>query len=260
MYHMRKLKRFGDIILCMDCDAPESELDKVRPYCMHVMASRHGEYDFGSYKRAFQWARDNGILRDYICLYLMNDSVYGPLFDMDEIFRKMESTRTNASSITLSKHKTHSFMESWFVKLDKKVFLTPWFDEFISSVTIQPNKYDITIKYEHGLTNTILANGCSVRGLFLVRGRYTYNNPRELVMHGCPFIKKACFTRHNGAIGAQLKYVLDKTNVITRTAIMNSANRLYGADYMKWLLTSNPFRILVRKIKYATKKIKDAEI
>lgn len=260
IYYTRKLNRFGDIILCMDCDAPESELEKLKPYCMHVMATRHGEYDFGSYKRAYQWARDNGILRDYICVYLINDSVYGPLFDMDDTFRKMESTHTNASSIVISNHRTHSFMESWFIKLDKKIFLMPWFDEFISSVTTEPNKNQITIKYEHGLTNLIKNNGCNVRGLYLVRGRYTYNHPKELTMHGCPFIKKASFTRHNGAIGKQLKYVLDKTNVITRTAIMNSANRLYGVKYMKWLLTSNPFKILIRNIKYATKKIKDAKI
>ena len=130
----------------------------------------------------------------------------------------------------------------------------PWFDEFMSSVTTQPTKNQVTLQYEHGLTNLIVNNGCTVRGIYLVRGRYTYNHPKELFMHGCPFIKKSSFTRHCGAIGAQVKYILDNTNIITRTAIMDSANRVYGTEHMKWLMTSNPFKILVRNIKYAIHK------
>ena len=245
-YYVRQLKRFGDVILCMDSDIDDSELEKVQKYCLHVMAKRHGEYDFGSYKRAYKWACDNLTLRDYTCLYLVNDSVYGPVFDMGEILGKLESTGTHASGIVISKHRTHSFLESWFVKLTKKIFLSEWFAKFLDSVTQEPTKNQVTLKYEHGLTNLILENECTARGVYLVHGRHTYNYPKSLVLHGCPFFKKVCFTRHCGALGAQVKYILDHTNVITRTAIMDSVNRLYGAEYVKNFLTSNPFKILGR--------------
>ena len=32
---------------------------------LHAIATRHGEYDFGSYKRGFQYARDKKILNNY---------------------------------------------------------------------------------------------------------------------------------------------------------------------------------------------------
>ena len=126
------------------------------------------------------------------------------------------------------------------------------------SITAEQDKTDVTIKYEHGLTNLLVAKEMRIRALYTVRGRDTYNKPKKLFQQKFPFIKKASFTRHNGALGAQVKYVLDHTNVITRTLILNSANRLYGAEYMRKFLTYNPIKILTRNIKYAFQKsIKD---
>ena len=36
-----------------------SELEKLAPYCLYTSGIRHGEYDFGSYKRAYIWAKQN---------------------------------------------------------------------------------------------------------------------------------------------------------------------------------------------------------
>ena len=47
------------------------------------MATRHSEYDFGSYKRAYNWAQENLDTAEYEFVYLVNDSVYGPLFDLN---------------------------------------------------------------------------------------------------------------------------------------------------------------------------------
>ena len=79
IYYVSNLARFGDIILYMDCDAKKSEINKVKKYCLYANATRHGEYDFGSYRRAYIWARDNDILKNYDVVYLVNDSVFGPL-------------------------------------------------------------------------------------------------------------------------------------------------------------------------------------
>lgn len=258
--YIQELYKFGDIVFCMDCDAKKSEIKKLEKYCIHTMATRHGEYDFGSYKRAYTYARDNKLLKKYDYVYLVNDSVFGPTLDMTDTFNKMESLNTDACGMVISKHKTHTFMESWFVRLNKKIFTSAWFDDFISGVTQLPSKVAVTVMYEHGLTNLIIEHNCTISGVYTIYGRYTYNNPKQLFLRGCPFIKKASFTRHNGAIGGQIKYILRHTDDATRGAIMNSANRLYGMEYMKNFLTSNPFKILVRNIRYAMKKIKDGDI
>ena len=258
--YVQQLNKFGDIVFCMDCDTKKSEIKKIEKFCIHTMAARHGEYDFGSYKRAYIYARDNKLLEKYDYIYLVNDSVFGPTLDMTNVFNKMESSNTDACGMVISKHKTHEFMESWFIRLNKKIFTSAWFAKFISSVTKLSDKTSVTIQYEHGLTNLIIEHNCTISGVYTIYGRYTYNNTTRLFLRECPIIKKASFSRHNGAIGGQIKYILRHTDDTTHNAIMNSANRLYGMEYMKKFLTSNPFKILVRNIKYAAHKIKDGEI
>ena len=172
----------------------------------------------------------------------------------------METMPSDAVGIIESKHKTHSFIESWFVCLNKKIFMSSWFDEFISSVQHEEYKYLVTVKYEHGLTNVIKNNGCSWDGIYKFHGRFTYNNPKRLFKMGCPFVKKASFTRHNGGVGNQIKYVLKHADTNARDAIMNTAGRVYGKKYMNWLLTSNPLKIFCRNITYLFKKVENGEI
>ena len=260
IHYVRALSRHGDIVLCMDSDCKKSELDKINPFVLHASSVRHCEYDFGSYKRAYTWARDKKILSKYDDVYLVNDSVFGPLFDIKQTLKNMESTNTDATGLVVAHHKTHSYMESWFVRLGKKIFLSQWFDAFITSVQHEEHKYIITVKYEHGLTNIIRHNGCSCAGIYNIHGRFTYNHPKKLFIRGCPFLKRACFTRHNGAAGLQIRYILNHISKNIRNAIMITSNRVYGEKYMNWLLTGNPMRIWIRNIKYAFKKLKSGQI
>ena len=147
-------------------------------------------------------------------------------------------------------------MESWFVRLNKKIFMSSWFSDFMNSITAEQDKADITIKYEHGLTNLTEKNNCSWGGLYTVHGRATYNKPKYLFKHGCPFIKKLSFTRHNGELGKQIRYILKKCDKPAANIIIRTANELYGKDYMNWFLTFCYIKILARKIKYIFTKIK----
>ena len=260
VYYIQNLAKFGDVILCMDSNCPIKELNKVKEFTIARFAKRHGEYDFGSYKRGFQYAYDNNILKDYDVLYLVNDSVYGPTIDLTNTIQSIEQIPTDAASITVSKHKTHIFMESWFIRLNKNIFTAIWFNNFMQNVTHEKNKADITVKYEHGLSNLIRDNGLSWSGLFIKYGRFTYNRPKYLFKHRCPFIKKMSFTRHNGALGRQIKYILNHCDTNAKKAIINSANELYGKQYMLWFLTTNPIKTGFRAIKYAQQKIKNGGI
>ena len=260
IYYAKHLSKYGDVILCMDCDCKKSEIEKIKKYTIHTIAKRHGEYDFGSYKRCFQYAYDKGILKNYDYLYLVNDSVFGPTINMKQTLLKTESLRADAVGLIISKHTSHAFMESWFIKLNQKIFMSKWFCDFINSVKQEKNKNEVTIKYEHGLTNLITKNDCSWNGVYTVHGRMTYNRPKLLFKNDIPFVKKMSFTRHNGACGNQIKYILNHCDKTARIAIIKTANRLYGAQYMNWFLTYNPIKIFNRKITYALKKLKNGGI
>lgn len=259
IYYVRTLSQYGDVILCMDSNCDDDETKKINQYTIKTIATRHGEYDFGSYKRAFQYARDNDLLKNYGIVYMVNDSVFGPMFDINNTIKDIEQLPTDAAGIVISKHKTHTFMESWFVRLNKKIFMSDWFDTFMSNITKEEDKYIITVKYEHGLTNLIRNHGCSCSGIYNFYGRFTYNNPKSLFKHGCPFVKKASFIRHNGACGQQIKYIFNHSNSDALKSVMTTATRVYGKDYMNKFLTYNPIKILFRNINYLIQKIKNGE-
>ena len=260
IYYVKSISKYGDIILCLDCDCSKPEIAKVKKYTLTTIAKRHGEYDFGSYKRAFLYAHDKNLLKDYDYVYLVNDSVFGPTINIKQTLQNIESIKTDACGLVVSKHKTHEFMESWFVRLNKKIFTSDWFYEFMTSVKKEANKYAVTIQYEHGLTNIISKNNCSWDGLYTIYGRETYNNPKHLFKHGCPFVKKLSFTRHNGALGKQIKYILKHCNKSVAKSIIKTSNRLYGEKYMNWFLTNNIFKITLRNLSYLKQKIKNGEL
>ena len=151
-------------------------------------------------------------------------------------------------------------MESWFVRINKKIFISQWFNDFISNVKHEEQKSLVTIKYEHGLTNVIKNNGCSWGGIYSYSGRSTYNKPKRLFKRGCPFVKKMSFTRHNGGVGNQIKYILNHADPVAVMSVKKTANRIYGEKHMKWLLTYNPLKIFWRNMTYAIQKMKNGKI
>ena len=85
--YLEALRALGDIVLAADCALKLVEAEKLAPLVVSYTASRHGEYDFGSYKRAFQQADLSG----YDVVYLVNDSVVGPLAPLEPLLQRMEA-------------------------------------------------------------------------------------------------------------------------------------------------------------------------
>lgn len=255
LYLVQSMAKCGDVILFMDSDCDKNQLSKFGSFCIYVDAARHGEYDFGSYKRAYQYAKENDILNNYEFLYLINDSVYGPLYDIEPYLEEMESKGTDAFGLVCNPHPEHPHIQSWFIGMQKSVFLSSWFDEFILSVKKLSDKGSITKLYEHGFSKLITTNRLKWTCLYQVSGRGIYNDIKNLYKQKLPFIKKAAFKRHNGSLGRQINYVLSHTSKDITSAILLNAERTYGKEYINWLLTKNPIKILHRNIKYAIHKI-----
>lgn len=254
IYYVQSLSKFGDIVLVMDSNASVSELKKLSPYVKYAHAVRHGEYDFGSYRRAYTYARDTAILSDYDFVYLVNDSVYGPLYDLSDYLNKMESKCYDAFGLVRNPNPKHPHIQSWFIGCKKSVFLSTWFDTFMTSITKQSDKGAITALYEQGFTQNVIKNNLSWGCLHTVAGRGVYNNVKKLYRAKMPFIKKNAFVRMHGALGGQILYILNHIPPQTRDAIEAGARRVYGDQYVSWLLTRNPIKIIARNLHHALVK------
>ena len=255
IYMVQQLNKCGDVILIMDSDISKQELKKVDKYTIYASGKRHGEYDFGSYKRAYLYAKKNNILKNYDILYMVNDSVYGPLYPIEPALEKMESEGTDAFAMVYNNHPKKPHLGAWFIGMRPTIFLTKWYDQFMKNITHEQSKGDVIKKYEHGFTNMLQDHKTTYDAPYRAIGRRIYNNVKKFSDQKMPFIKKLAFTRHYGRLGRQILYSLDKADPVARQAILTAARNEYGEEYINWLLTKNPIKILHRTIRYFLHKL-----
>ena len=195
LYYLRHLSELGDIVFVMDNDIPATELKKLSkvPNILYICASSHGEYDFGSYKRGYIWARDNNKLKNYDWVYLVNDSVYGPLYSLQPLLDRLESNGADFVGMTENHTKNiPSHIQSWFIGLSKSIFTNKLFDEFISNISRQQSKWDIIMKYEVGLSQLLLRMGYNMYAIMYntFDRDIVYEEPVCALNLGVPFVKK----------------------------------------------------------------------
>jgi len=257
LWYINSLLQVGAVIFVADSEMSDKELEKLPEGVLHAEALRHKEYDFGSYKRAFAWAKEEGILPEYRFLYLVNDSVFGPSTRADfyRALERMEALGTDAFSMACKVHTRTPHMQSWFIGLKREVFLSDYFDEFISSVERLNDKVEVCIKYETGLSNLLRSRGVRYDALFHLRGREIYGAVGRLVRSGMPFLKKASFIRHNACLGRTINSILEASDAGFRDAVVFDAGRTFGVDYTEHLLKCSPADSAWRYLKYLRGKI-----
>lgn len=190
IYYTQELSKLGDVILCLDSDLDNKSKKTISKYTIHTIIGRHEEYDFGSYKRAYIYADKQDILKNYNFVYLVNDSVYGPLFNLKPYLIQMENFKTDAFGMARSKHSNSTYIQSWFVGLTQKVFLNKWFKDFILDIQKLENGGAVAYVYERGLTKLIEQHNLKWKCIFTCPKNSIYNKPKKLFKKGLPFLKK----------------------------------------------------------------------
>ena len=163
IYYLKELQKVVDyIIFVSDSDLNNIELDKISTCINHAIVGRHGEYDFGSYKKGYIYAEKEGILNDYQELILLNDSCYAPLNPLAEMLSTMNNKNIDFWGITADRIEHYSqqlAIQSYFLVFKQNVFLSQTFKNFIESIKKESNKSDIVAKYEQGLTINLEQSG-----------------------------------------------------------------------------------------------------
>ena len=249
--YLEALHALGDIVLATDCDLQPGEADKLLPLVVSCTASRHGEYDFGSYKRAFLQADLTG----YDFVYLVNDSVVGPMHPLEPYLLRLEALGTDAFGLVLNPSRHGRHLQSWFVGLKPSVFKASWFREFLGGVEALGRKEDVCIRYENGLARQLEAHAATYSGLWELRGKTIYNAVERLSRQGFPFLKKSAFTRHGGSLGPAVAKALSTTEPAMARAVIADMDRLYGETYRRKFLASDRFQATGRYLRYLFGKV-----
>lgn len=192
LYYIKELTKCGDVILCADNSNYDESLERIRkeiPKGIKAMlAFKHGEYDFGSYKYCIKKAQELGLDKDYDYLYLCNDSVIGPLTDLKTILDNLEEGNPEVVSMYEYLRESLSGPQSWFVGFHKSRHKE--IIKFLMNVTKEDHKDDVVLKYEHGLGKVV--KDWTYKALVSIDGLNNFFEPKEFFEEypDYPFLKK----------------------------------------------------------------------
>lgn len=219
------------IVVVCDNDLAPEEYDKLASFADHVIIGRHGENDFGSYKRGLSLARENGLLDDADDLILCNDSWYGPVGSFAPMFAKMEARALDFWGAIDSQEFSDLPQSSWVV-LGRKVFSSDAFNNFIIGVEKQKNVQLAMNECEFLMAKTLVEAGFTA-GVMVenhLMGVHpkdpSYNDltlfPIYALRHGLPFVKvKALRAAHHNADGQNrlLAWLRENAPAVYKTAV-----------------------------------------
>lgn len=156
VFYLSELSKLSDIIFVSDCNQiSDIELQKIKPYIINSIIENHGEYDFGSYKKGYQFALSNNILNDYEELIFANDSCYAPIFPFGEMFKTMSAKTLDFWGVTSNFNTYFSkefHIQSYFIVFTKRVFFSDVFKDFVLNIRKENDKKSLIEKYEVGLS------------------------------------------------------------------------------------------------------------
>lgn len=229
--YVRELSRHADVHYWADSEMSASELKKLDGVAVTATASRHGEYDFGSYRRLVE-AVGWDTIEQYDEMLLVNDSGY-LLCQLDDVFDRMRGkeadwwglqatkglaqTRRLAANLfqepipmervrsalvdAFERDYVYDFhVGSYFLAYRKPVIEDPEFRRYFSSITSQREKRNIIKMYEIGLTRWLIHHGHSfdtfVSKLYPFHPVYTDWYFR-LLDEGFPLLKRFLLTQNH---------------------------------------------------------------
>ena len=167
--YLKELRNYADFIVGV-YDNPKLDDNEVKKmmsdYVDALIIGRHGEYDFGSYKKGYSYLKEKGILDGVDKLIFCNDSVIfqgrslAPFFkrEVKKDFYGFTAYKKGIQYNTPAKN-IPPHIQSYFLSISKEIFSQDWFNDFIMSVKKESGKEDVIINYELGISKLINEHG-----------------------------------------------------------------------------------------------------
>lgn len=153
IYYLQEIKKMGmDIIFISTANnLNNKEIEKVSTLCRAIMVKENIGYDFGAWRTGITLIANE--LSQYNQLILCNDSIYAPLYHLEEMFAKMDN-KFDFWGITDNYQYRHH-IQSYFMVFQKSVFLQQYFIDFWNDIRVFKHKESIIQNYEIGLTKLL---------------------------------------------------------------------------------------------------------
>jgi lipopolysaccharide biosynthesis protein len=173
LYYLQSLKACGyEIVLVSTAPSLSGDdLICLKDVCNTVCLRENVGYDFGSFKAGIGLLKQHGAKVER--LLVANDSVFGPFNNLQPLLRSMERQDIDLYGLTDS-HDHGYHLQSYFISYSARVYDSPVFDKFWSSVDLISSSTDnfkqkIVHNYEVGGSQHFIDAGCTYAVAFPYR-------------------------------------------------------------------------------------------
>ena len=190
LYYLQELSKDFDILFVSTASGlQDNEIQKISDYCMHALVKENYGYDFGAWKSGLNFLESK--LNTYEGLLLCNDSIYGPLCNLNQVYQKMENF--DIWSLTDSFEIAHH-LQSYFVYYNTKAFKSITFKNFWDNFQIFEDKFTLINECEIGYSEALLQDSTLKVGVYYPSKNITNLNIthyywKKLVKEHFPFVK-----------------------------------------------------------------------
>jgi rhamnosyltransferase len=219
LQHIRKI--YNRIVFISNSPISDDNISKIKIFYDKIIIRENKGFDFGAWKDALfeeGWEK----LVQYDNLTLMNDTCFGPLFDLKEIYIKMEEKNIDFWGCTISpkgKKNIFSFnrvlnehIQSYFLCFNKMIISSAVFQNFWHNVKYQNNVLKVINLYETQLTFLLSKAGFKYDAIFsqnlntlnIYDNNISNMNPDILIQNNIPFLKIKSFFDFSSP-----KYIID---------------------------------------------------
>ena len=141
------------IVYIADSSLNDGELKKLKGInILYTNHTRHEEYDWGSYKRGYNWLKENKYLEKADELIFANDSCYAPITSFKPMFKTMANKKELSFWGDLQNTQFNKHLQSYFLVFRKNIINSKSFNDFMNKVTHHnDHRYYIT-EYEIKIT------------------------------------------------------------------------------------------------------------
>ena len=194
LFYLESLSQYADIIFVSTSDTMTiKELSKIENFTVSAIVKENYGYDFGAWKTGFDIAETD--LNNYQNLILCNDSVFGPLFDLKDMFTTLTKEKYDVFSVS-DNYEIHHHLQSFFIIYSKKAFQHPVFKNFYKNFKIIEDKQTLIVEKEIKFSKQLKNSGLNIGSYCQAENFNSFQNImhqywKDLITdYKCPFIKR----------------------------------------------------------------------
>ena len=208
LYQLKQLRPlFSSICFISNSYLNKTAIEKLQENQLidDVIQRQNEGYDFAAWKEVILSSFD--YVKSFDSLTLINDTCFGPLWDMQETFEKFESDASvdfwGLTNHAACKIKGGSYvaehLQSYFLSFKKQVVESEAFIDFWSNVKSYKNVQHVIDSYEAKLTEQLVKAGYSCSSMLDLSSKPELGNvsifrPDLILQAGIPFVKVKSFS------------------------------------------------------------------